>query len=181
MNGEREANDSGWQADPVVGTLTGQLPVTLAVDSRSLRRRAAVCAVLAAASVCGYAAAPTLWPVAALAVLLALAGIAFFFSSRRNMALHIDETGFTLIGAVRERPVTPWRDVAEFRIVSVAGNRYIGYQFSAHSSRTRVPGGVMLPISRFADLPLDAVAGLLEACRRQFGVPDDQADDARCG
>ncbi|MBN3835120.1 hypothetical protein G3N64_25305 [Burkholderia sp. Ac-20344] len=61
-------------------------------------------------------------------------------------------------------------------MISVAGNRYIGYPFSAHSSRIRVTGGVMLPIARFADLPLDEVAGLLEACRRQFGVPDREAD-----
>ncbi|AXF20579.1 aspartyl-tRNA synthetase [Burkholderia pyrrocinia] len=176
MNDERETNDSNWHVDPVAGTVTGPLPVTLAVDSRSLKRRAAVCTVLAAASMGGYAAAPTLWPVAALAVLLALAGAAFFVASRRRMALHIDETGFRLIGSAREKAVTQWRDVIEFRIISVAGNRYIGYQFSAHSSRTKVPGGVMLPISRFADLPLDAVAGLLEACRRQFGVPDDRAN-----
>lgn len=176
MNDENETTDSGWHVDPVAGTVIGQLPVTLAVDGRSLRRRAIACAVLAAASLCGYAAAPALWPVAALAALLALAGAAFFVSSRRRMALHVDETGFRLTGALREQPVTRWRDVTEFRIISVAGNRYIGYQFSAHSSRTRVPGGVMLPIARFADLPLDAVAGLLEACRRQFGVPDNEAD-----
>ncbi|VWD09080.1 aspartyl-tRNA synthetase [Burkholderia lata] len=176
MNDESEANDSGWHVDPVSGTVVGQLPVTLAVDGRSLRRKAIACAVLAAASLCGYAAAPALWPVAVLAVLLVLASAAFFVSARRRMALHVDETGFRLIGAVREQPVTRWRDVTEFRIISVAGNRYIGYQFSAHSSRTRVPGGVMLPIARFADLPLDAVAGLLEACRRQFGVPDNEAD-----
>ncbi|MEN2469762.1 aspartyl-tRNA synthetase [Burkholderia sp. GS2Y] len=178
MNSEHETNDSGLHVDPVAGTVIGQLPVTLAVDSRSLKRRAIVCAVLAAASLCGYAADPALWPVAALAVLLALASAAFFVSSRRKMALHVDETGFRLIGSAREKPVTPWRDVTEFRIISVAGNRYIGYQFSAYSSRTKVPGGVMLPISRFADLPLDAVAGLLEACRRQFGVPEERADDA---
>ncbi|MCA8294704.1 aspartyl-tRNA synthetase [Burkholderia sp. AU30198] len=176
MNDERETADSGWHVDPVAGTVAGQLPVTLAVDSRSLKRRAIACALLAAAGLCGYAAAPALWPVAALAGLLALAGAAFFVSSRRRMALQVDETGFRLIGAVREQPVTPWRDVTEFRIISVAGNRYIGYQFSPHSSRTRVPGGVMLPIARFADLPLDAVAGLLEACRRQFGVPDNEVD-----
>lgn len=176
MNDERETADSGWHVDPVAGTIAGQLPVTLAVDSRSLQKRAIACAVLAAAGLCGYAAEPALWPVAALAVLLALAGVAFFVSSRRRMALQVDETGFRLIGAVREQPVTRWRDVTEFRIISVAGNRYIGYQFSPHSSRTRVPGGVMLPISRFADLPLDAVAGLLEACRRQFGMPDNEVD-----
>ena len=175
MNDESEPTDSGWHVDPVAGTVVGQLPVTLAVDGRSLKRRAIACAVLAAASLCGYAAAPALWPVAALAVLLALAGALFLVSSRRRMALHVDETGFRLIGALREQPVTPWRDVTEFRIISVAGNRFIGYQFSAHSSRTRVPGGVMLPIARFADLPLDAVAGLLEACRRQFGAPDHEA------
>lgn len=175
MKDALESTDSGWHVDPVAGTIAGQLPVTLAVDGRSLKRRAIVCMVLAAASVCGYAAAPALWPVAALAGLLALAGGAFFVSSRRRMALHVDETGFRLIGGLREQPVTPWRDVTEFRIISVAGNRYIGYQFSAHSSRTRVPGGVMLPIARFADLPLDAVAGLLEACRRQFGTSDNDA------
>ncbi|MDR0243205.1 MAG: aspartyl-tRNA synthetase [Burkholderia sp.] len=175
MNDEHATHDSGVHADPADGTVIGQLPVTLAVDGRSLKRRAVVCAVLAAASLCGYAADPTLWPVAALAAMLVLASAAFFISSRRKMALHIDETGFRLVGAAREKPVTPWRDVTEFRIVSVAGNRYIGYQFSAHSSRTRMPGGVMLPIARFADLPLDAVAGLLEACRRQFGAPDDRA------
>ncbi|VWB75465.1 aspartyl-tRNA synthetase [Burkholderia lata] len=176
MNDEGETTDSGWHVDPVAGTVVGPLPVTLAVDGRSLKRRAIACAVLAAASLCGYAAAPALWPVAALAVLLALAGAAFFVSSRRRMALQVDETGFRLIGALREQPVTRWRDVTEFRIISVAGNRYIGYQFSALSSRTRVPGGVMLPITGFADLPLDAVAGLLEACRRQFGVPGDEGD-----
>lgn len=176
MNDESETSDSGWHVDADAGTVVGQLPVTLAVDGRSLRRRAIVCAMVAVATLCGYAAAPALWPVAALAVLLALAGAAFFVSSRRRMALHVDETGFRLIGALREQPVTPWRDVTEFRIISVAGNRYIGYQFSALSSRNKVPGGVMLPIARFADLPLDAVAGLLEACRRQFGVPDNEAD-----
>ncbi|VWC71625.1 aspartyl-tRNA synthetase [Burkholderia lata] len=176
MNDESETTDSGWHVDPVAGTVIGQLPVTLAVDGRSLKRRAIACAVLAVACLCGYAVAPALWPVAALAALLALAGAAFFVSSRRRMALHVDETGFRLTGALREQPVTRWRDVTEFRIISVAGNRYIGYQFSAHSSRTRVPGGVMLPIARFADLPLDAVAGLLEACRRQFGMPDNEAD-----
>lgn len=176
MNDESETTDSGWHVDPDAGTVVGQLPMTLAVDGRSLRRRAIVCAILAVASLCGYAAAPALWPVAALAVLLALAGAAFFVSSRRRMALRVDETGFRLIGALREQPVTPWRDVTEFRIISVAGNRYIGYQFSALSSRNKVPGGVMLPIARFADLPLDAVAGLLEACRRQFGIPGNEAD-----
>lgn len=176
MNDARETNDSGLDVDPVAETVIGQLPVMLAVDSRSLKRRAIACAVLAAASMCGYAAAPTLWPVAALAVLLALAGAAFFVSSRRKMALQVDETGFRLIGSAREKPVTQWRDVTEFRIISVGGNRYIGYQFSAHSSRTKVPGGVMLPIARFADLPLDAVAGLLEACRRQFGGQGDRVD-----
>ncbi|UXU89342.1 aspartyl-tRNA synthetase [Burkholderia sp. S-53] len=176
MNDARETNDSGLHVDPDARTVIGELPVTLAVDGGSLKRRAIVCAVLAAASIGGYAADPTLWPVAALAVLLALAGAAFFVSSRRRMALQIDETGFRLIGAAREKPVTQWRDVTEFRIISVAGNRYIGYQFSAHSSRTKVPGGVMLPIARFADLPLDAVAGLLEACRRQFGGQGDRAD-----
>ncbi|VWB65359.1 aspartyl-tRNA synthetase [Burkholderia lata] len=175
MDEERESTESGGYVDPVAGTIAGRLPVTLAVDSRSLKGRAVVCAVLAAASLCGYVAVPALWPVAALAVLLALAGVAFFVSSRRRMALQVDETGFRLIGAVREQPVTPWRDVTEFRVISVAGNRYIGYRFSAHSSRTRVPGGVMLPIARFADLPLEEVAGLLEACRRQFGVPDNEA------
>ncbi|VWD60903.1 aspartyl-tRNA synthetase [Burkholderia contaminans] len=175
MNDESETADSGWHVDPVAETVVGQLPMTLAVDGRSLKRRAIVCAVLAVASLCGFAAAPALWPVAALALLLALAGAAFFVSSRRRMALHVDETGFRLIGALREQPVTPWRDVTEFRIISVAGNRYIGYQFSALSSRNKVPGGVMLPIARFADLPLDAVAGLLEACRRQFGIPDNEA------
>ncbi len=178
MDDERETTESGWHIDPVAGTVAGRLPVTLAVDSRSLKRRAIACAVLAAAMLCIYAAAPALWPVAALAALLALAlaGVAFFVSSRRRMALHVDETGFRLTGAVREQPFTRWRDVTEFRIVSVAGNRYIGYQFSAHSSRTRVPGGVMLPIARFEGLPLDAVAGLLEACRRQFGTPDSEVD-----
>lgn len=175
MKDALESTDSGWHVDPVAGTIAGQLPVTLAVDGRSLKRRAIVCMLLAAASLCGYAAAPALWPVAALAGLLALAGGAFFVSSRRRMVLHVDETGFRLIGGLREQPVMPWRDVTEFRIISVAGNRYVGYQFSAHSSRTRVPGGVMLPIARFADLPLDAVAGLLEACRRQFGTPDNDA------
>lgn len=170
MNDERETTDSGWHVDLVDGTVTGSLPVTLAVDSRSLKSRAAVCAGLAAATLCGYVAAPTLWPVAA------LASAALFVSSRRKLALQVDETGFRLIGSAREKPVTPWRDVTEFRIVSVAGNRYIGYQFSAYSSRTKVPGGVMLPIARFADLPLDAVAALLEACRRQFGLPDEPAD-----
>ena len=34
---------------------------------------------------------------------------------------------------------------------------------------------VVLPINRFADLPLDAVAALPEACRRQFGRPEDRA------
>ncbi|OXI91157.1 aspartyl-tRNA synthetase [Burkholderia sp. AU31652] len=177
MNDESETTDSsGWHVDPDAGTVVGRLPVTLAVDGRSLKGRAIACAVLAVASLCGYAAAPALWPVAALAVLLALAGAAFFVSSRRRMALQVDETGFRLIGALREQPVTRWRDVTEFRIISVAGNRYIGYQFSALSSRNKVPGGVMLPIARFADLPLDAVAGLLEACRRQFGVRDNEAD-----
>ena len=38
---------------------------------------------------------------------------------------------------------------------------------------SRYARGVMLPINRFADLPLDAVAALLEACRRQFGMADD--------
>lgn len=176
MKDALESIDSGWHVDPVAGTIIGQLPVTLSVDSRSLKRRAIACMVLAAASLCGYAAAPALWPVAALAGLLALAGAAFFVSSRRRMVLHVDETGFRLIGGVREQPATPWRDVTEFRIIRVAGNRYIGYQFSAHSSRIRVPGGVMLPIARFADLPLDAVAGLLEAGRRQFGMPDNEVD-----
>ncbi|NTZ87081.1 aspartyl-tRNA synthetase [Burkholderia metallica] len=176
MNDERETTDSGWHVDPVAGTVTGSLPVTLAVDGRSLKSRAVVCAGLAAASLCGYVAAPTLWPVAALAALLGLSSAALFVSSRRKIALQVDETGFRLIGSAREKPVTPWRDVTEFRIVRVAGNHYIGYQFSAHSSRTKVPGGVMLPIARFADLPLDAVAELLEACRRQFGLPDEPAD-----
>ncbi|VWD32084.1 aspartyl-tRNA synthetase [Burkholderia contaminans] len=177
MNDESEtADSSGWHDDPDAGAVVGRLPVTLAVDGRSLKGRAIACAVLAVASLCGYAAAPALWPVAALAVLLALAGAAFFVSSRRRMALQVDETGFRLIGALREQPVTRWHDVTEFRIISVAGNRYIGYQFSALSSRNKVPGGVMLPIARFADLPLDAVAGLLEACRRQFGVRDNEAD-----
>ncbi|MCA8257973.1 aspartyl-tRNA synthetase [Burkholderia sp. AU31624] len=180
MNDESETTDSaGWHVDSDAGTVVGPLPVTLAVDGRSLKRRAIACAVLAVASLCGYAAAPALWPVAALAVLLALAGAAFFVSSRRRMALQVDEMGFRLIGALREQPVTRWRDVTEFRIISVAGNRYIGYQFSALSSRNKVPGGVMLPIARFADLPLDAVAGLLEACRRQFGVPGNEADLTR--
>jgi len=178
MNDERDTKDSGWHVDPVTGTVIGALPVTLAVDSRSLKRRAVGCAGLAAASLCGYVAAPTLWPVAALAALLGLASAALFVSSRRKLALQVDETGFRLIGSAREKPVTPWRDVTGFRIVRVAGNHYIGYQFSAHSSRTKVPGGVMLPIARFADLPLDAVAELLEACRRQFGLPDEQADQA---
>ncbi|EPZ87125.1 hypothetical protein KDX27_19085 [Burkholderia cenocepacia] len=70
----------------------------------------------------------------------------------------------------------PWRDVTAFRVTSVAGNHYIGYQFSAHSARAKVPAGVMLPIARFADLPLDAVAELLEACRRRFGQPGEPAD-----
>nr|WP_249189775.1 aspartyl-tRNA synthetase [Burkholderia ambifaria] len=144
-----ETDDSAWHVDPVAGTVIGALPVVLPVDGRSFRRKAIVSAVLA------------------------LASGAFFFVSRRKMALHIDETGFRLVGSVREKPVTRWRDVTEFGMISVAGNRYIGYQFSAHSPRTRVPGGVMLPINRFADLPLDAVAALLEACRRQFGMPDD--------
>lgn len=177
MNDESETTgSSGWHVDPDAETVVGRLPMTLAVDGRSLKGRAIACAVLAVASLCGYAAAPALWPVAALAVLLALAGAAFFVSSRRRMALQVDETGFRLIGALREQPVTRWRDVTEFRIISVAGNRYIGYQFSALSSRNKVPGGVMLPIARFADLPLDAVAGLLEACRRQFGVPGNEVD-----
>lgn len=180
MNDESETADSaGWHVDPDAGTVVGRLPMMLAVDVRSLKGRAIACAVLAVASLCGYAAAPALWPVAALAVLLALAGAAFFVSSRRRMALQVDETGFRLIGALREQPVTRWRDVTEFRIISVAGNRYIGYQFSALSSRNKVPGGVMLPIARFADLPLDAVAGLLEACRRQFGAPGNEADLTR--
>ncbi|WP_176048120.1 aspartyl-tRNA synthetase [Burkholderia sp. BCC1644] len=176
MNEELTTNDSGLPGDPAEGTVIGQLPMTLAVDGRSLKSRAMVCTVLALASLCGYAADPTLWPVAVLAAMLVLASAVFFISSRRKMALHIDETGFRLIGAAREKPVTPWRDVTEFRIISVAGNRYIGYQFSPHSSRTKVPGGVMLPIARFVELPLDAVAGLLEACRRQFGTADDRAD-----
>ncbi|MDF3081049.1 aspartyl-tRNA synthetase [Burkholderia sola] len=176
MNDERETTDSGWHVDPVAGTLIGALPMALAVDSRSLKSRTAVCAGLAAASLCGYVAVPALWPLAALAALLGLASAALFVSSRRKLALQVDETGFRLIGSARENPVTPWRDVAEFRIVSVAGHHYIGYQFSVHSSRTKVPGGVMLPIARFADLPLDAVAALLEACRRQFGLPDEPAD-----
>nr|WP_230954110.1 hypothetical protein [Burkholderia cepacia] len=74
MKDALESTDSGWHVDPVAGTIAGQLPVTLAVDGRSLKRRAIVCMVLAAASVCGYATAPALWPVAALAGLLALAG-----------------------------------------------------------------------------------------------------------
>ncbi|AFQ48264.1 hypothetical protein [Burkholderia cepacia] len=174
MNDASETNESIWHVDPVAGTVTGALPLVLPVDSRSFRRKAIVCAVLTILVACGYAADRTLWPVAALATLLALASVAFFFASRRRMALHIDETGFKLVGSVREKPVTPWRDVTEFSIISVAGNRYIGYQFSSHSPRTKVPGGVMLPINRFADLPLDAVAGLLESCRRQFGQPDDR-------
>ncbi|WP_448166585.1 aspartyl-tRNA synthetase [Burkholderia ambifaria] len=168
-----ETDDSGWHVDPVAGTVIGALPVVLPVDARSFRRKAIVSAVLAGLAVCGYAADRTLWPVGALAVVLALASGAFFFVSRRKMALHIDETGFRLVGSVREKPVTRWRDVTEFGMISVAGNRYIGYQFSAQSPRTKVPGGVMLPINRFADLPLDAVAALLEACRRQFGMADD--------
>jgi hypothetical protein len=148
MNDERETTDSGRHVDSVAGALAGSLPITLAVDSRSLKSRAVVCAALAAATLCGYAAALALWPVAALAVLLGLASAALFVSSRRRMALRIDETGFRLIGSAREKPATPWRDVTEFRIVSVAGNHYIGYPFSAHSSRPKVPGGVMLPVFR---------------------------------
>jgi len=90
MNDERETNDSDLHADPVAGTVIGQLPVTLAVDGRSLKRRAIACAVLAAASLCGYAAAPTLWPVAALAVLLALAVSPS--SSRRDARWHCMST-----------------------------------------------------------------------------------------
>ncbi|MGS0894163.1 aspartyl-tRNA synthetase [Burkholderia stagnalis] len=168
-----EANDSAEAGESLV---IGELPITLAVDSRSLRRKAIVCAVLALLVACGYAADPTLWPVAALAVLLALAAGAFLFGARRRIALQLDETGFRLVGSVREKPVTPWRDVSEFGIIRVAGNRYIGYQFSEHASRIKVPGGVMLPINRFADLPLEAVAGMMEACRREFGAPDARAD-----
>lgn len=175
MSDASETNDGVWHVDPVAGTVTGALPVVLPVDSRSFRRKALVCAVLAVLTACGYAVDVTLWPVAALAALLALMSGGFFLISRRKMALHVDETGFRLVGSMRDKPATPWRDVTEFGIVSVAGNHYIGYQFSAHSSRTRVPGGVMLPINRFADLPLDAVAALLEACRRQFGGPEDRA------
>lgn len=176
MNEASEADDCSWHVDPVAGTVIGALPMVLPVDSRSFRRKAIVCAVLAGLVACGYAADRTLWPVAALAALLALVSGGFFFVSRRKMALHIDETGFRLIGAVQEKPATRWRDVTEFGIVSVAGNRYIGYQFSAHSPRMKAPGGVMLPINRFADLPLDAVAALLEACRRQFAMPDGSVD-----
>jgi len=39
-------------------------------------------------------AVPALWPVAALAVLLALTGAAFFVSSRRRTAVQVDVTGF---------------------------------------------------------------------------------------
>ncbi|WP_322023945.1 aspartyl-tRNA synthetase [Burkholderia sp. BCC1977] len=174
MNEASETDDSVWRVDPVAGTVIGALPMVLPVDSPSFRRKAIICAVLAGLVACGYAADLTLWPVAALAVLLALISGGFFFVSRRELALHLDETGFGLIGSVREKPVTPWRDVSEFGIVSIAGNRYIGYQFSPHSPRAKVPGGVMLPINRFAGLPLDAVAVLLETCRRQFGMPDDR-------
>ncbi|MDI9690331.1 hypothetical protein QM326_37525, partial [Burkholderia cenocepacia] len=58
--------------------------------------------------------------------------------------------------------------------------------FSAHAARAKVPAGVMLPIARFADLPLDAVAELLEACRRRFGqpapsrAPNARRIDSRC-
>nr|WP_257128488.1 aspartyl-tRNA synthetase [Burkholderia sp. MSMB1459WGS] len=138
-----------------------------------------MCAGLASASRCGYAAAPTLWPVGVAGRLLGLSSAALFVSSRRQMALQVDETGFRLIGSAREKPVTPWRDVTEFRIVRVAGNRYIVYPFSVHSSRTKVPDGVMLPIGRFVDLSLDAVAASLQACRRQFGQTDEQAARTR--
>lgn len=178
LRGEKNMNDAsetklpGWQIDPVAGTMSGELPVTLAVDSRSMKPKAIVCIVLAVAAACGYAADTTLWPAAVLAALLALAGGAFFLGSRRKMALVIDETGFQLVGSMREKPAIRWRDVTGFAMISVAGNRYIGYQFSEHASRTPVPGGVMLPVSRFVGLPLEAVAGLLELCREQFGTAD---------
>nr|WP_257127525.1 hypothetical protein [Burkholderia sp. MSMB1078WGS] len=117
-----------------------------------------------------------------LAALLGLSSAALFISSRRQMALQVDETGFRLIGSAREKPVTRWCDVTEFRIVRVAGHHYIGYPFSVHSSRTKVPDGVMLLIAGFVDPPLDAVAELLQACRRQFGQPTSRppepADEA---
>jgi len=50
MDEEHESTDSGGYVDPVAGTIAGRLPVTLAVDSRSLKGRAVVCAVPAAAS-----------------------------------------------------------------------------------------------------------------------------------
>lgn len=77
---------------------------------------------------------------------------------------------------MREKPAIRWRDVTGFGTVSVAGNRYIGYQLAERASRVRVPGGVMLPASRFAGLPLDAVAGLMELCREQSGTSDGGSD-----
>ena len=47
MSDASETNDAVWHVDPVAGTVTGALPVVLPVDSRSFRRKALVCAVLA--------------------------------------------------------------------------------------------------------------------------------------
>ncbi|EGD03236.1 hypothetical protein B1M_17460, partial [Burkholderia sp. TJI49] len=58
LRGEKNMNDAnetklpGWQIDPVAGTMSGELPVTLAVDSRSMKPKAIVCIVLAVAAAC---------------------------------------------------------------------------------------------------------------------------------
>ncbi|MGU7769280.1 aspartyl-tRNA synthetase [Burkholderia sp. MR1-5-21] len=153
--------------------------MTLPVDNRSLKRKAAVCIVLAGLTFYGYSLDRSLIPVAGLAALLALAGIGFFIGARRQMALRIDETGFVMVGAVREKPVTRWRDVTDFGVVNIYGNRFIRYQFTEHAQRARVPGGVLLPVNRFAELPLEAVAAMMEACRDTFTTSASPADTLR--
>ncbi|MGU7779930.1 hypothetical protein [Burkholderia sp. PU8-34] len=111
--------------------------------------------------------------------MLALAGVGFFIGSRRELALRIDETGFVMVGAVREKAVTRWLDVTDFGVPNIYGNRLIRYPFAEHAQRARVPGGVLSPVGRFAELPLEAVAAMMEACRDTCATSASQADTMR--
>lgn len=172
MEQESETNESVWEIDPVAGKISGPFPLVFPADNRYFKRMAMLLAVIAGLAIWAYVADTSLWPIGILAMVLVLCSGGVFFAARRKLLLHLDETGFRVVGSLRGSQVIQWNEVTEFSVISLGGNRLIAYNFIEPSRRRRLPGGVALGITRFAGLPVDAVAAVMESCRRQFSVAE---------
>jgi 4-amino-4-deoxy-L-arabinose transferase-like glycosyltransferase len=158
-------NHDTSRADLATRELMAELPLLLPVRKTQIVRIAVGLFVLFALFLCLYIVTKDLVALGVTIVCAAMA-LALVILSRRQMALRIDESGFAVVGGLKQRPPIPWEHTSHFGTMRVGLNTFTTYQFTEASGRLRPPGGMALPGG--FDLPPDALAALLNACRAKF-------------